>query len=225
MLVRIVAAIALCLFMVYVAKRATLIPGRLQSAVEFLLEFVRKQIVEDVLGEHTRKYLPMLTAIFFSILAFNLTGVIPGMNMAATSLIGLPLMLAVWVYLVYLSSGFKEHGFWGYLRMNLFPPGVPPAVYPLLAPLEALQIFVTRPVTLAVRLTTNMVAGHLLLVLCFSATHALLLWGGPVGKSLGVLTFAGGLAITLFEMFVAVLQAFIFTLLSSVYISTSLEEH
>ncbi|ROR95662.1 ATP synthase F0 subcomplex A subunit [Salana multivorans] len=224
MLVRIVITIALILWLWLSTRHAKLVPGRAQSVVELALDFVRVQIVESVLGKEVgRRYLPMLTSLFFIIMAMNVAGVIPFLNIAGTSVVGLPVVLAVWVYVVYLYSGFKKQGI-GYLKNSLFPSGVPPFMYVLITPIEILQVFVLRPFTLALRLLANMMAGHLMLVLCFAATHFLLFEGGGLIKTTGVLTFVGGLGITLFELFVAFLQAFIFTLLASVYIQMSLEE-
>ncbi len=217
---------ALVVLVCTVASRAKLVPGRAQSVVEMGLDFVRKNVAEDIIGkEKAGKYVALLTTIFFAILAFNITGVIPGLNIAGTSLIGLPVMLALWVYVMYLSAGIRAHGLGGYLKASLFPPGVPPFLYVLLTPVEFLTVFVIRPVTLAIRLMANMVAGHLMLVLCFAATDFF------VREASGMTAFAvpsllGGIAITLFEVFVAALQAYIFVVLTAVYISSSIsEEH
>jgi len=207
------------------ARRARLVPGRFQGAIEFLLDFVRVNVAEEVLGkERGRKYLALLTTLFFAILAFNLTGIIPGLNIAATSLIGLPVLLAAWVYLMYLGAGVRAHGVGGFLKASLFPPGVPWFMYVLLTPIEFLTVFVLRPATLALRLMANMVAGHLMLVLCFSATQYFVFEAVPAMKALGALTFVSGFALTLFEVFVAALQAYIFVILTAVYISLSVEE-
>ncbi len=224
-LVRFVAVAVLLITMMIAARRATLVPGRFQNAVEMLLDFVRVNVAEDIMGkEKGRKYVALLTTIFFAILAFNLTGVVPGLNIAGTSLIGLPVMLALWVYVMYLGAGVKAHGLGGFLKNSLFPPGVPPFLYILLAPVEFLQVFVLRPVTLAIRLMANMVAGHLMLVLCFSATQYLLFEASSQLKVFGALTLVGGFAITLFELFVAALQAYIFVVLTAVYLSQSVEK-
>ncbi|ADG73971.1 ATP synthase F0, A subunit [Cellulomonas flavigena DSM 20109] len=225
-LVRIVAAIVLVTIMVIAARRAKLVPRRGQNVAELLLDFVRVNVAEDIIGkEKAHKYVALLTTIFFAILAFNLTGIIPGLNIAGTSLIGLPVMLALWVYVMYLGAGIRAHGLGGFLKSSLFPPGVPPFLYVLLTPVEFLTVFILRPVTLAVRLMANMVAGHLMLVLCFAATDFF------VRSMSGMTVFAvpsllGGFAITLFEVFVAALQAYIFVVLAAVYISLSIsEEH
>jgi F-type H+-transporting ATPase subunit a len=116
------------------------------------------------------------------------------------------------------------HGAGKYLKAQLIPPGVPWPMLILLIPIEALQLFVIRPVTLALRLVANMMAGHIMLVLCFVGTHTLFLYSEAILKPLGAVTLIAGIAITGFEIFVAVLQAFIFTLLSTVYLNFSLEE-
>ena len=226
MLVRVVAAAVLIALFVLAARRAKLVPGRAQNVAEMALDFVRVQIADEILGQNARKYLPMLTTIFFAILAFNVTGIIPLLNIAGTSLFGLPMLLALWVYVVYLGSGVKKFGVGGYLKNSLFPPGVPWFLYILITPIEILQVFVFRPVTLALRLTANMIAGHLLLVLCFSATQFFFVEATGALKAMGVVSLAAGLGFTLFELLVAVLQAYVFTFLTAAYIQLALaEEH
>ena len=224
-MVRLIAAVVLLVLVVVAARRATLVPGRAQNVMEMLLDFVRVNVAEEILGQAKgRKYVPLLTTIFFAVLAFNLTGLIPGLNIAGTSLIGLPLVLAAWVYVMYLGAGIRALGLGGFLKNSLFPPGVPIFMYVLLAPIEALQVFILRPATLAIRLMANMVAGHLMLVLCVGATQYFIVEAGPAMKAFGVLTFASALALTLFEIFVAALQAYIFVVLTAVYLSLSIEE-
>ncbi|HEY0118322.1 MAG TPA: F0F1 ATP synthase subunit A [Cellulomonas sp.] len=224
---RIVAALVVIAVFVVAARRAQLVPGRFQAAIEWVLDFVRHGVAEDVLGkESAGRYVPLLTTVFVAILAFNLTGIIPGLNIAGTSRIGLPLMFALWVYITYLAAGVRKHGLGGFLKTSLFPSGVPPFMYVLLTPVEILQVFVLRPATLALRLMANMVAGHLMLVLCFSASEYFLFEAVPAMKAFGLLTFVSGFVMTLFEAFVAALQAYIFTILAAVYISLSTaDEH
>lgn len=227
MMVRLIAAVLLVVIMVVIARRAALVPGRAQNVVEVLLDFVRINVVEEILGkDHGRKYVPLLTTVFFAVLAFNLTGVIPFLNIAGTSVVGLPIVLALWMYVVYLGAGFKAQGFGGFLKASLFPPGVPWYMYILLTPIEALTVFVLRPATLAIRLLANMMAGHLMLVLCFAATHYFVLEAAPALKAVGAVTLVAGIALTLFEVFIAALQAYIFVVLTAVYINLSVEaEH
>lgn len=224
-LVRVVAAIVMIALFWLVARNMKVVPGRAQSVVEMALDFVRVQIVESVMGEErAKRFVPFLTTLFIAIVFFNVTGVIPFLNIAGTSLIGLPIVMALWVYVMYLSVGIKKHGLGGYLKANLFPPGVPKPIYLLLTPIEFLQVFVLRPFTLALRLTANMMAGHLLLVLCFAASHYFFLEASGAMKAAGAFSLLGGMGFTLFELFVALLQAYVFVMLSSVYLNMALED-
>ncbi len=224
-LVRVVAAVVMIGIVWLVASRAKVVPGRGQAALEMALDFVRVQIAEEVMGaERARKYVPFLTTLFLAIVFFNITGVVPLLNIAGTSLIGLPIIMALWVYVMYLGAGVRKHGLGGYLKSSLFPPGVPWPIYLLLTPIEALQIFILRPATLALRLAANMIAGHLLLVLTFSATHYFLLEATGALKAAGAVSLVAGLGFTLFEIFVALLQAYVFVMLATVYLNMSLEE-
>ena len=224
-LVRVIAAVVLIVIFWLGTRNAKIVPGRGQGTIELVVDFVRVQIVDQIMGaERGKKYVAFLTTLFVAIVFFNSTGVIPFLNIAGTSLIGLPIIMALWVYVMYLTDGVRKHGLGGYLKANLFPPGVPKPIYLLLTPIEALQVFVLRPATLALRLAANMISGHLLLVLTFAATQYFLFEATGWMKGFSVVTFASGFAFTLFEIFVALLQAYVFTILSAVYINLSLED-
>jgi F-type H+-transporting ATPase subunit a len=140
--------------------------------------------------------------------------------------IGLPIIFALWVYFLYLWQGVKKFGVGGYLKHSLFPPGVPWPIYILLTPVEALQVFILRPATLVIRLLANMMAGHLLLALCFAATSFLFFEASGALKAFGAVTFVAGFAFFLLEVFVAALQAYVFSILTAVYLQMSIsEEH
>lgn len=225
-LVRLVAVIALTLVFWIAARRAKLVPGRAQSIVEMLLDFVRVNVVEEILGKaKARPFVPVITVLFMGILFMNLTGVIPGLNIASTSVIGMPLVLALVAYVAFIGAGIKSHGVGGYFKSQLMPAGVPKPIYLILTPIEFLSVFVLRPATLTIRLLANMVSGHLILVLAFGATHFLFFEASAAMGALGGVTLAAGVAFTVFEIFIAALQAYIFALLTTVYISLSLEEH
>jgi F-type H+-transporting ATPase subunit a len=224
-IIRVVAAFVLIGLFGIVAQRARVVPRRGQALVEVILDFVRVQVAEEVMGkERARRFVPFLTTLFLAIVFFNLTGVVPLLNLAATSLIGLPIVMALWVYVMYLGVGIQHHGFWGYLKASLFPPGVPWYIYPLLTPVEALQVFLLRPATLALRLTANMMAGHLLLALCFAATQYFFFEASGAIAGVGALSLTAAMAFTLFEVFVALLQAYVFIMLSAVYLNMALED-
>ena len=208
------------------AKKGKLVPGRFQLMGEISIDFVRKSIAHDQLGQKDGDhFLPLLTTIFFTTLGMNITGIIPSLNIAGSSLIGLPIVMAVAAYVTFIYAGVKKHG-GHFFTSALFPAGVPAAFYILVTPIEFLSTFILRPVTLALRLTMNMVAGHLLLVLCFGATSFFLFQADGGFKFFGAGTFAFGFVFTLFEMLVAFLQAYVFTLLTTVYIQLALaDEH
>jgi F-type H+-transporting ATPase subunit a len=226
MMVRVIAAVVLVVIMAIVAYRAKVVPSRGQSVVEVVIDYLRQNVVYGTLGEHEgKKYEKLLITTFFAIFAFNITGIIPGLNIASTGLIGLPLVLAIIVWVVYITAGIKRHGGGGYVKHSLFPPGVPIALKPLIAVIDALQVVLIRPATLALRLTINMIVGHLLLVLCYSATtYFWIQVPSNFNIAYGVITFLGIIFMTLLEAFVAVLQAFIFVMLSAVYINMSVSE-
>ncbi len=225
MFIRLVVVGLLILLLWLGTRKATLVPSRGQAAIEFILDFVRVQIVEQILGkERGRPYLPFLTAMFFTILAMNLAGIVPGLGLAGTSRMGLPLLLAMIVLVVYLVAGIRKQGLGKYLKSQLFPPGIPPVAYILITPIEILQVFVLRPATLAVRLLANMMAGHIMLAVALVGTHFLLIQSTGALKAAGALAFVAAILVTLFEVFVAALQTYIFTLLSAIYINFALEE-
>jgi F-type H+-transporting ATPase subunit a len=226
-LVRLIAVAILLLLFWLGLRKARRVPTRGQSVAELALDFVRVQIVDQILGEKVgRRFLPLLTAMFFGIFAMNITGIVPGLNIAGTSLVAMPLVLALVAYAVFIYAGIKDVGGGKFLKNALFPSGVPWPVYIILAPVEFINIFIVRPFSLALRLLLNMVVGHLLLVLCFAATHFFFFTAGGWFSLFGVGTLLGGFVFTLIELLVAALQAYVFTLLTSVYIQQAVaEEH
>ncbi len=226
MLIRFLVVAVLLLLFWLGTRKMRMVPGRGQSIVELGLGFVRDNMVIGTLGEKDgRRFLPVLTAMFFFIVFMNITGIIPFLNIAASSVFGLPLVLAIISYVMFIYAGLRKHP-GAFLKNSLFPSGVPWYLYFVVTPIEFISTFILRPVTLSIRLLMNMVAGHMLLVLCFSATHFFLFTAGGLYSLFSVGTFAFGLAFTLFEVLVAVLQAYVFTLLTAVYIQLALaEEH
>lgn len=221
-LVRLLATAVLILLFWLAFRRPRRIPGMGQSTAELALLTVKDQLVDSVMGARLgAKYFPLLAGTFFGILAFNITGIIPGLNIATSSIFIVPLLFAITAYVAFIYAGFKEVGGGKFLKNALFPPGVPWPIYFILTPVELLNVFIVRPLSLALRLTLNMMVGHLLLVLCFSATHFFFITTGGLTSIFGVFTLVGGIAFTLFELLVAVLQAYVFTLLTAAYIEES----
>ena len=142
--------------------------------------------------------------------------------MFAQSRMAMPITLALLVWVIYNYVGIRAQGFGKYILGSIFPPGVPKALYILVTPIEFFSVFIIRPLSLAIRLWANMVAGHLLLV-TFAVLSATLWSSTYIGAAL---PFAALVVFTGFEAFVAALQAFIFTILTAVYIGGALHpEH
>ncbi|WP_243844484.1 F0F1 ATP synthase subunit A [Salinibacterium sp. ZJ454] len=226
MLIRMLAFLVLVLIFWLGTRKMKMVPGRFQSAVEMGLDFVRINIAEDLLGKKDgKRFLPLITTIFFMVLFMNLTGIVPFLNIAGTSVIGVPLVLAAAAYIAFIYAGVKKHP-GAFFKNSLMPPGVPPFLYIIVTPIEFISTFVLRPITLTLRLLMNMVVGHLLLVLFFSATHFFFFTLTGLPSLFGVGTLAFGIVFTFFELLIAVLQAYIFALLTTVYIQLALaEEH
>ena len=223
-------AVAVVLLILWIGTRSLkLIPTRGQVAMEFVINFVRKGIVIDTLGEKDgKRFMPILMTIFFLTLALNLTGTFPGLQIASTGLIGQALIMAVVAYGTFIYAGLNRHGV-RFFKNSLVLPGVPLPIQPVIILLEFLSTFIIRPITLTLRLTMNMVAGHMLLALCFLATNfffvTVLASGNPLGL-IGVGTFAFGVVFVVLEIFIGALQAFVFTILTAIYIQMALaDEH
>lgn len=202
-------------------RRPSIRPRGLQNVMEFIISFVRDQIVMPAMGPKGVPYLPYLVTLFSFILVMNLFEVVPGVNFPPTSRFGIPLVLALISYVLFVHAGIRSQGAGHYFKDSLFPPGVPAPLYVLLTPIELVSTFVVRPLTLAIRLMANMIAGHLLLTVLFLGTAYL--YGSPQTFGFGIIAMLAGAIMVGFEIFVAGLQAFIFTMLTAVYIAGSLE--
>jgi F-type H+-transporting ATPase subunit a len=204
-----------------------LVPSKLQFAGESAYGFVRNGIGMETIGKEGLRFVPFLATLFFFIAVNNLFGIIPPFQLPGTSKIAIPLGLAVIVWAIYNYLGIKRAGFFGYFKAMMFPPGIPKPVYLLLAPIELLSTFVVRPVTLCLRLTLNMFAGHLVLVLfVLGGEYLLLEYGGIVGVLAGSVSILGSVIVYFFEAFIQLLQAYVFTLLAALYIGGALvDEH
>ncbi len=225
-LIQFLATIAVVLFLWLGTRNMRVVPGRFQSLTEMGLGFVRTNIAHDLLGRKDGdRFLPILTTMFFMVLFMNITGIIPFLNIAGTAVIGVPLVLAVISYVTFIYAGIKKSPK-NFFKNSLFPSGVPWPIYIIVTPIELISTFIIRPVTLTLRLLMNMMVGHLLLVLFFAATQFFLLDLGGWWSGLAAGTLAFGFVFTLFEILVAVLQAYVFALLTAVYIQLAVaEEH
>lgn len=219
-----IAFVLVAAFMMTAFNKQDVVPSKYQLAGESIVGFIRTNIADEVIGHEGAKYVPYLTTLFLLIFAFNFMEILPGVSFPATSKIAVPLFFAIVSYLVFNVEGLRVVGPGTYFKGILFPPGVPIFMYILLTPIELLSILVIRPITLTLRLTFNMVAGHLILSLL--AVLASALWvASPKALALPLVVVFGA-ALTGFELFVAFLQAFIFTILTALYIGGAIHpEH
>ena len=227
MLIVIVATVLIAGFMYITARNAQRVPGKLQFAGESLYGFVRNSIALDAIGKEGIRYVPYLATLFFFLAACNIAGIVPFAQIPATSRIAFPLFLALVSGILFNIVGIRRLGGWRYVKTTIVPPGVPWPVLLILTPIEAFSTFIVRPLTLCLRLTFNMFAGHLVLLLFILGGDFLVFHkGGPVGIVAGSISLLGSLVLTFFEGFIQLLQAYVFTLLSALYIGGALaDEH
>lgn len=208
-------------------RRRRVVPTRFGAAMEALVSFVRDEVAVGIIGPDGVKYFPYLLSLFMFILIGNLFEVTPFVNFPITSRMAIPAFLSLLTYLVFVVVGFSKNGI-GYFTGVVWPKSVPVFLRPLVGLIEFVSTFILRPITLAVRLFANLVAGHVMLSLMLVSAFVFLTHIGDLGirAGWGVLWMAIGFGIFLFEIAVSVLQAYIFTLLSAVYIQTSVHpEH
>ena len=208
-------------------RRRRVVPTRYGAAMEGVVGFVRDEVAVGVIGPDGIKYFPYLLSLFMFILIGNLFEVTPFVNFPITSRMAVPLFLSLLTYLIFVVVGFTKNGF-HYFTDIVWPKSVPIALRPLVGLIEFVSTFILRPITLAVRLFANLVAGHVMLSLMLVSAFVFLTHAPDLGlrAGWGVLWLAIGFGIFLFEIAVSVLQAYIFTLLSAVYIQTSVHpEH
>ena len=193
-------------------------PKGIRNFAESVVEFIENGIIMQTMGKEGLKWTPFLLTTFLFIYLCNVPGIIPFFQMPATARMGVPMFLALLVWVVFNATGIKHQGPIGYFKSVLFPPGVPKALYVLVTPIELISVFFVRPFSLAVRLFANMLAGHILLITFALLSEALFQARDTILIPVGILPFFMLLFITAFEVLVAFLQAYIFVILAAVYI-------
>ncbi len=219
------SVILISIFFIAASRKAAIVPSKLQFAGESVYAFVRDGLARDVLGPEFMRFVPYLFTLFTFVLVNNFFGIVPLLQFPTFSRVGFAYALAIITYLVYHYVGVKRQGLGHYLKGIAFMPGVPKPIYILLTPIEIATFFIVRPFTLGLRLFANMFAGHLLLLVFILGGEHLL--QGVIGlKLVSPFAFTMGIALTFFEFMVQCLQAYIFTLLTALYIAGSLaDEH
>ncbi len=208
-------------------RKRRMVPSKFGITIESIMEFVRDDIAVGIIGPEGVKYYPWLLSLFMFLLIGNLFEVTPFVNFPITSRMAIAGGLSLLTWVIFVLVGFKKNGF-RYVGALIWPTTVPIALRPLVGLIEFVSTFLLRPLTLAVRLFANMVAGHLMLTLLLVSGWVFMSSVGEIGARalIGVPWFVFGLGIFVFEIIVAVLQAYIFTLLSAVYVESSIHiEH
>ncbi|MCB9989082.1 MAG: F0F1 ATP synthase subunit A [Rhodospirillales bacterium] len=206
-------------FLSLAIRRKALIPGRMQVLSEMLYEFIAGMIRENI-GSKGRQYFPLIFTLFIVVLMGNLLGMVP-FSFTYTSHIAVTLALAMMIFFAVVIIGLARHGL---KFFSLFvPPGVPVFLFPLIIPIELIS-FLIRPLTLSVRLFINMMVGHLLLkvVAGFSVMLLALGFGGLLAGTLPALF---NVILIAFEFLIALLHAYVFTVLSCIYLKDTVDLH
>jgi len=210
--------ISVVVFLLAANKDPMEAPRGVRNLAESTVDFIENGIVMQTMGKDGLGWTPFLLSLFVFIYLCNVPGIIPLIQMPATARMAIPAALAIMVWFIYNGAGIKHQGFFGYFKSVLFPPGVPWPLYFLVTPIEFISTIIVRPFSLAVRLFANMLAGHILLVTFALLTEALIEAKDRVLIPVGVLPFGMLVFLTAFEVLVAFLQAYIFTILAAVYI-------
>ncbi|OLF18684.1 F0F1 ATP synthase subunit A [Actinophytocola xanthii] len=224
MVLIVLSVIIIAVFFLMASSRLKIVPSRFQFAAESVYDFGRNNIAREQIGSKDfMPFVPLILALFTFILVNNIFGIIPLIQFPTMSHIGFPLALSILiVYPIYHGVGFRRHGFLGYLKHQLVPPGAPKPIYLLLTPIEFFSKFIMNPITLAIRVFAAMFAGHLILLVFTLAGEYLLLEAGGILKGVSVISFAFAIAMTFLEALIQVLQAYIFALLAANYIGSAL---
>ena len=215
-----VIASAIVLLLLYVGMRPrAVVPGRLQALAEMLYDFIHN-MTTDQIGHQGRRFFPFVFTLFTFILVGNYLGLVPG-SFTFTSHIVVTAGLAVLVFAVGLLVALREQGlgFFG----HFMPEGAPRALAPLLVPIEILS-YLSRPISLSVRLFANMMAGHVMFEM-FAAFTVLLGGIHVIGPILGIGPVLINMALIALELLVGALQAYVFAILTCIYLREAVAHH
>ncbi|MEG3635131.1 F0F1 ATP synthase subunit A [Micromonospora palythoicola] len=214
----------LIIFFMATYRNPKLVPSKGQWMAESIYGLVRDNIAREQMGKDGIRFAPYFTVLFCFIAVTNLFGVTPGLQISPNSHIAFPIVLAAITYVMYLYIGVRKQGLGRYLKQSLIIPGVPWPMHVLLIPIEFLQNFINRPVTLAVRLFANMFAGHLILLVFTVGGFVMLASDNVFVQVTSVFSFLMAILMAFFEVLVALLQAYVFVTLTANYIGTSLAD-
>ena len=218
------ALIGIVIFLLAGSKDGSKAPKGVRNLAESIVEFIENGIVMQTLGKQGLGWTPFLLSLFVFIYLCNVPGIIPFFQMPATARIAIPMTLALLVWATFVGTGVKHNGL-GYFSHLIWPPGVPTALKPLVGLIEFVSTIIVTPFSLTVRLMANMMAGHILLVTFALLSEALFQARDKILIPVGILPFFMLVFLTGFEVLVAFLQAYIFTILTAVYINNATGSH
>ncbi len=209
-----ISIVAIALFLFVGTAKPQLVPNRMQAAVEYIYDFIRDMLHENV-GPEGKRYAPLIFSLFAFVLACNLLGLIPFVGaFTPTSHVAVTLGLAMIVFVTVVIVGFARHGF--HFFSLFIPKDAPIVLVPLVAAIEFVS-FLSRPFTLAIRLFANMTAGHVLLKVFGTFVVALGVFG--------IIPLGVNVALSALEVMIAVVQAYVFALLASIYLNDAVNLH
>jgi F-type H+-transporting ATPase subunit a len=218
------AVAAIIVFFLVTYRDPQLVPTKKQWLAESIYGFARNSVANEMIGHEGVRFAPYLTTLFCFVLVTNFFGIIPFIQISPNSHIAFPIVLALISWILFISLGIRRHGFVKYMKIALIPPA-PWFILPLLIPIEFFSTFLVRPFTLAVRLFANMFAGHVIL-LVFTLGGFTMLNANGLLAPVSVLSWLLAIALTFLEALVAMLQAYVFIVLTSSYVQGALaEEH
>jgi F-type H+-transporting ATPase subunit a len=220
MVLTVVCAVIVVTFFWFAFRRPALVPRGVQNIGEMGILFVRDQILRPQLGKKGDKFLPFIVSLFFFVWIMNVMGIIPVIQFPAMSKIAFPLALTLMVWVTYVTLGIRHQGPIGYFKNMAVPAGAPWWILPLLSPIELLSNLFVRPFTLTIRLFANMLAGHLLLLVFGLASWYL--FSVSVGLLFSATSLIMTIVLTMLEVLIQALQAFIFATLTAFYFADAM---
>lgn len=224
MIMVILSVVLITVFFKVAIRNPKLVPGRLQFFAEGFYSFARNTVGRDIMGEKNfRPWVPLLFSVFMFVLLNNIFGAIPLLQLPSFSHAGSAYAIALIIYFTWIGVGVQKHGI-RYFKLAVVPSGVPGWIMPLMVPLEIISNFIVRPLTHSLRLMATMLAGHMIVALAGSgAQYLIVVQDSILLNATGVAVIAGSVAMYFLELLIMVLQAFVFTLLTAIYIQGSLE--
>ncbi|GAA1824270.1 F0F1 ATP synthase subunit A [Nesterenkonia flava] len=223
-LVLLVSVVVIWAFFSFAIRRQSLVPTRMQFIGESIYAFVRNSLGRDILGEkHFKPWIPFLFAIFTFILVNNLMGAIPVIQMPSFSHAGPAYVMAGIVYFTWIGVGIQKHGL-RYFKLVTIPSGVPWYVMPVMIPLEIISNFIVRPLTHSLRVMAVMLAGHMIVMIAAAGSEFLVTQQDNIFlNATGIIVLIGFVPLYFLELLLMVLQAFVFALLTAIYLQGAIE--